>query len=178
MLINYYYILGIPYTATVDDIKKAYRRKAKLNHPDVNKSIRAKANFQLINEAYNILADDSKRRMYDHKWQTRYGMSFLNRKHSTPASPRTNYYKAYTNPNYYKKKTEQKVEKTIIDVVLFISLLIVGAVSLVMGVVRLVYEEWEGIDNVSGLLMGLWMLFLLLYGWNFLLKAQTPNKNS
>jgi len=169
MLINYYYILGIPHTATTEDIKKAFRLKAKLIHPDINKSIDAKASFQVLNEAYQILVDSEKRRTYDYKWKSRYGYSFLNRKQSAHKTE-NNYYKAYTNPNYYKKKTEEKIERTIVDSLLFYSLILVGAVSVVMGILRLIFDEWEGIDNLSGLLMGIWMLFLLIYGWNFIVK--------
>ncbi|TLX73261.1 hypothetical protein E9993_15845 [Labilibacter sediminis] len=52
---NYHKILGVTSHATLDQIKKAYRKKAKLLHPDVNKSDNAKEEFILINEAYEYL---------------------------------------------------------------------------------------------------------------------------
>ncbi len=52
---NYYQILGLTPNATREQIKKAYRRKAKLFHPDINKASDAKEQFILINEAYEFL---------------------------------------------------------------------------------------------------------------------------
>ncbi len=52
---NYYHILGITPQATIEQIKKAYRKKAFLLHPDRNKSADAKDQFVLLNEAYEYL---------------------------------------------------------------------------------------------------------------------------
>lgn len=67
MSTNYYIILGVTRSATEEEIKKAYRSKAKLYHPDVNKSAKANELFQLINEAQDVLLDEQKRAMYDLK---------------------------------------------------------------------------------------------------------------
>lgn len=171
MLTNYYYILGIPYTATSDEIKKAFRLRAKIFHPDVNKSTNAKLKFQLLNEAYQILIDTEKRRIYDYKWKTRYGDSFHNRYNTTQHTEKTNYYRAYTNSYYDKNKS--KIERTSIDLVLFYFLIVVGILSVVMGITQLIYKEWKGIDSLSGLLLGLWILFLLLYGWKYIAKEKS-----
>lgn len=52
---DYYHILGITPNATLEQIKKAYRNKAKLYHPDVNKAADAQEQFILVNEAYEYL---------------------------------------------------------------------------------------------------------------------------
>ncbi|MGQ1786232.1 MULTISPECIES: J domain-containing protein [unclassified Saccharicrinis] len=52
---NYYHILGVTPDATLEQIKKAYRSKAKLYHPDINKASDANERFILINEAYEYL---------------------------------------------------------------------------------------------------------------------------
>ena len=57
--------MGIDKSASVNDIKKAYFKKAKEFHPDVNKSDGAKEKFAEINEAYETLGDDTKKRVYD-----------------------------------------------------------------------------------------------------------------
>lgn len=60
---NYYNILGVSKTASQDEIKRAYRRKAHQYHPDKGGGDDAK--FKEINEAYQVLGDASKRSRYD-----------------------------------------------------------------------------------------------------------------
>lgn len=64
---DYYKILEIPRDASLDDIKKAYRIKAKLVHPDVNNSPKANEVFAVVNEAYDVLCDETKRYLHDVK---------------------------------------------------------------------------------------------------------------
>lgn len=59
---DYYDILGVPRTASADDIKKAFRKQARKHHPDAGGS---EERFKEINEAYEILSDDEKRTQYD-----------------------------------------------------------------------------------------------------------------
>ncbi len=62
---DYYEVLGVPKTASDEEIKRAFRRLAKQYHPDVNKEADAEAKFKEIGEAYAILSDPEKRRQYD-----------------------------------------------------------------------------------------------------------------
>ena len=66
MFIDYYKTLGIEKNATPQEIKNAYRRLARKYHPDLNPHDKdAKANFQWINEANEVLSDPDKRKKYD-----------------------------------------------------------------------------------------------------------------
>ena len=60
-----YSILGVPRTATPGEIRAAYRRLARLYHPDLNSGSEAEARMQQINEAYATLSDPGRRRQYD-----------------------------------------------------------------------------------------------------------------
>ena len=62
---DYYEVLGVPRTATEEDIKKAFRKLAFQYHPDRNRSPDAEARFKEINEAYEVLSDTNKRATYD-----------------------------------------------------------------------------------------------------------------
>ena len=60
-----YEVLGVARDATEADIKKAFRRKARELHPDVNKAADAEDQFKELNEAYDVLSDANKRAQYD-----------------------------------------------------------------------------------------------------------------
>lgn len=62
---DYYDILGVARTADTETIKKAYRRLAKKYHPDVNADPSARSRFQEVQQAYDVLSDDAKRKLYD-----------------------------------------------------------------------------------------------------------------
>jgi molecular chaperone DnaJ len=64
---DYYEVLGVAKDASAEDIKKAYRKLAMQYHPDVTKEDRkvAEEKFKEVSEAYEVLVDDKKRKLYD-----------------------------------------------------------------------------------------------------------------
>ncbi|MEQ8454000.1 MAG: DnaJ C-terminal domain-containing protein [Sandaracinaceae bacterium] len=64
---DYYQVLGIGRDASAEELQKAYRRLAKKYHPDVSKEPDAEDRFKELGEAYEVLKDPEKRRLYD-KW--------------------------------------------------------------------------------------------------------------
>src|SRR5579884_2893737 len=63
---DYYNVIGVPASATQDEIKKAYRKLAAKHHPDKNPNDpKAAERFKEISEAYQVLGDAEKRKQYD-----------------------------------------------------------------------------------------------------------------
>jgi DnaJ-class molecular chaperone len=62
---DHYTALGLASSATLADIKKAFRQKASQYHPDRNTDADAPARFRTVQEAYEVLSDDARRLAYD-----------------------------------------------------------------------------------------------------------------
>lgn len=67
---DYYTMLGVTPQATLQEIKRAYRRLARLHHPDLNKEARDDL-IKRLNQAYEILRDPQKRAAYDAQFARR-----------------------------------------------------------------------------------------------------------
>ena len=76
---DYYETLGVARDATLDDVKRAYRKLARKYHPDVSSDKDAEAKFKEVGEAYAVLKDPEKRAAYD-----RFGANWKNGQEFTP----------------------------------------------------------------------------------------------
>jgi curved DNA-binding protein len=62
---DFYEVLGVPRTATQDEIQRAYRKLARKHHPDVSKDPDSEDKFKHVSEAYDVLSDPETRKRYD-----------------------------------------------------------------------------------------------------------------
>jgi curved DNA-binding protein len=62
---DFYEVLGVPRTASADEIQRAYRKLARTYHLDVNKDPGAEERFKEVSEAYDVLSDPDTRSRYD-----------------------------------------------------------------------------------------------------------------
>lgn len=122
--INYYKLLGLNENFTPQELKKAYFKKAKQYHPDVNKSKNAEAIFKHVNEAYETLKNPDSRREYDYaikNSKNEFSTSSRNNPYTYRSTPNTNHnailqlfilanlsqndIDAFINSNYYTEAT-------------------------------------------------------------------------
>ncbi len=101
---DYYKILGLPPTATKKEIKKALRQLARKYHPDLHPGDKAAAEqFKRINEACQVLSDDSKRARYDldrkqqgQRQQTQQCRQHTQQKAAHTSSPKPDFSQAFS----------------------------------------------------------------------------------
>jgi hypothetical protein len=171
MQADYYQILGISRDANVEQIKQAYRSKAKLYHPDINKAPNAKILFQLINEAYQVLINPEKKKWYDFK--LRYPSTTGVR--PQPEHRRTanfdSYYRAYTRSQQERKEEKEsaRYRKTVLDHFLFYFLIVAGVIAIGSSIADIVSKDFNS-KTASGLIFGIWFLFIMIWGWTLLSK--------
>jgi len=106
MLKSYYDILNISPDSTKSEIKRQYRKLARMYHPDINSSVEAEEIFKEINKAASVLLDDDKRKNYD-KLRSGYASSKKNYNSSCYT-----YDDLFKNRNYQRKNENRHETKS------------------------------------------------------------------
>jgi curved DNA-binding protein CbpA len=167
MLVNYYKILGISINASQNEVRKAYREKAKCYHPDVNDNMNANGDFQLINEAYQVLNNTNKRLIYDLRLKNGSHNYSNQRVYYRPGNvhykPRTRSYRQ-SEKDLHESSTD-KFEKYF-DLFLFLTLTFAGAYAFLYGIYRLLIRPVEEINPYPGIILGIIFTSLMIILWN------------
>lgn len=159
---KYYDILSISENASIEEIKKAYRRKAKLLHPDVNGSLTAQAEFIQANEAYEYLINirlglkfDSLKQKY--RTNGNYGKEWsIIQKNE--ANKRAEYYakqkyKDFINSKFYKDS------KLIEDFASFLEIAAYFTLVIIIPLLLSIFYDF------SSFLTSIFIAFLTAHGW-------------
>ncbi len=167
---NYYDILGVDKHADDARIKRAFRMRAKQLHPDVNRAERAKKDFQLVNEAYQVLSDVNKRSVYDMRLaRGTHGQRVYYRPGSA-AAQRSYAYTAYRNQAYrYQQSASTRKPawaERVLDQVLFLFMLLAGLTALFYGLYKAFVAPDEEFNPYLAITFGVFFTVLFLVGWH------------
>lgn len=170
---DYYNLLGLQSGSTVDEIKKAYRKRARECHPDINPSPDAKENFIRVTEAYEflltyrekILANDEAYNRAMDDWRKYRQNRSRNRATVYARVP----YSRFKNTNFYK--TTRIFDGTAIILSMIISVMVL--VVTVFGYIYRIHHPIPGIENPTvSILIALIIFGMVLFIVSFIfLKA-------
>jgi curved DNA-binding protein CbpA len=179
MLYDYYKILDLPRTASLDDIKRAYRNKAKVVHPDINNSPKANEVFAVVNEAYETLSDDNKRYLHDVK------LNFIDTEKANAERKKQYYGSSSRNDSYtnfqndwntvskaaYHEKTEEDYYKQspLLYNMFFASGMLIGFIIITISLVGTLKHYWP-FPFVAIAVPG---FILVREGWNGMMGRKT-----
>ncbi|MGL5356212.1 MAG: J domain-containing protein [Cetobacterium sp.] len=118
-MIDYYKILGIEREASTEEIKKAYRDLAKINHPDkyMNESLEirkaAEEKIKEYNEAYDILGSEERKKQYDMSFKKIKGSKRMNfgKKAESEIKQKSKNQNSSTGESFLEKIRREKAEK-------------------------------------------------------------------
>jgi len=173
ILTDYYRVLGLSSEASVEEIKKAYRSKARLYHPDINHSPEAKDLFIAITEAYDFLIANHEKIKSDEEayyqamddWK-KYRQSRSRRRANAYASTR---YSTFKNTSFYR--TTRIFDGTAIIYGFIISIMII--VYTIIGYFYRLHHPIPGLEKPSLFAF----IMLLLLGILFLVFSTAYLKN-
>lgn len=178
---DFYKILEIPRDASTEDIKRAYRSKAKLVHPDVNNSPKAKEVFQVINEAYETLIDEQKRYLHDIKlnYADATKADADRKKHYYGSSVKNDTYTNTNNFHYdfesYKKAFKEKTDEDYYNQapwlynLFFASGMFLGFIIVIVTLVGTYQKLW----SAPFVLISIAGFILIREGWKGIMKKRS-----
>ena len=172
-LADYYEILGLHAGSSVDEIKKAYRKKARLYHPDINTSPDAKDLFIRVTEAYEfLLANHTKIKSDDqafHQAMEDWRKYRQDRSHKRATAYAHTSYSTFKNTRFYK--TTRILDGTTIIFSFVISIMVL--IYTVFGYVFRLRHPIAGLENPSVLVFIMLLIMgLIFFGVSFIyLKA-------
>ncbi|PCH68999.1 MAG: hypothetical protein COC01_02620 [Bacteroidetes bacterium] len=172
MSLNHYEILGIDSNATSNEVKTAFRKKAKIYHPDINKTKEGHQMTLLLMSAYQILGDDSKRALYDMNLQSsinkkRYHANATYSNFSSTSYNRSgsNYSKSHNSQKRSAVSQDKKEKDPILSKSAFAMLLII------IGGINIFYPSKFLFDNLSMLFAYFLAFTLISYGFYILIMG-------
>jgi hypothetical protein len=180
-LTDYYEILGIPVNSSIDEIKKAYRTKARLYHPDINPDPDAKDRFICVTEAYEFLianhdkikSDDQAYQQAMEEWR-KYRQDRSRKKATIYAKAS---YVTFKNTKFYK--TTRIFDGTSIIFSFLVSVLVLTYT--VFGYIYRLRHPIKGLDKPSVfafiMLLTLGMIFFVVSVIYFIAYIQTSKKH-
>jgi hypothetical protein len=165
-LTDYYEILGLPANSTIEEIKKAYRRKARLYHPDINPSADAKDQFISITEAYEFLITNHEKIKSDDQAYHQAMEDWRKYRQDRSRKKATKYahtsYEKFKNTKFYK--TTRILDGTAIVFSLVISILVV--IYTIYGYIFRLKHTISGLEKPSVfvfiMLLSLGMVFFVV----------------
>jgi hypothetical protein len=165
---DYYRILGIPLNSSVNDIKKAYRQKARLFHPDINPAPEARDKFIQATEAYEFLIANHER-IPDSEEAYRQAMENWRRYRQVRSRQRAN---AYARASYVRfRKTKFYRTTRIFDGTTIIFSLILSVLMVSYTVWGYIYRLKHPLFPDEGLSTFIFFVLLLLVGMAFVIVS-------
>ncbi len=184
---NYYHILGVNHEATEDDIRSAFRSKAKELHPDVNPSPNAHEQFLECQQAYSFLMDRAQRQNYDTMLQSeriseadlrrrelvyKLWVEHQQRKARTRNAMEAVRYDAQGNPLKRKIWKGVNLAYNIIFLLLFLSVIIVPIYNYSKDLERPESQQRSPIFFLTPMIVG---VIFLVYGYYYWFVLKTDN---
>lgn len=168
---DYYMILGIAHDALPYEIKKAYKEKARLYHPDVFHNENSVEVFQLLNIAYHTLIDPSLRKRYD--LELKFPGSFTSKPEARYRHPSdAKYYERRQNANSTPQQKRLYRNLRRLNSFIFYSIVTILGIGIIFGIIDLVINL-----NFGGLLFSIISLAIIFIGVR-IIKHDRKYKNS